>query len=150
MDAPGDKTFNCTVIAPTGRLLDCQSASVVFPAHDGQVGVLYNHMPMFCQLGLGIVKVRSVAGDQCKGPSKSEPFLLVDGGFVLLAFNSLTIVAYDAISLHDAKAEKIESMIDAAVKNLAQPALTYDQRLHEAARLALLRQFAQLSQNPLN
>ena len=92
MANPEDKTFHCDLIDPTGKLLDCQATSVVLPAHDGQLGILYDHMPMLCQLGLGTMKVteqidalRSLATDpveylvvpRCVAAMVSLPLLTV-------------------------------------------------------------------------
>jgi len=43
--------------APPGKVIDCKATSIVFPAHDGMVGILCDHMPMFCELGLGMMEV---------------------------------------------------------------------------------------------
>ena len=94
------KTFQCELIGPAGKLLDCRTTSVVFPAHDGQVGILYDHMPMLSQLGLGIMRV---AQSSERGPRKRrirrEAKFFIDGGFALVAENSVTIIAYDALAL---------------------------------------------------
>jgi len=139
--AEGSRTFRCVVIAPAGRTLDCRATSVVFPAHDGQVGVLYNHMPMFCELGLGIMEVKSPRGEKI---SRDEEIrLLVDGGFALISSNLLTIIASDAIYRRDMEREKIEQMLEKSRRRLATPAgqpggLTLQQREHEIKRNALL------------
>lgn len=129
------RTFRCAVIAPAGRLLDCKAASVVFPAHDGQVGILYNHMPMFCELGLGIMEVKT-------GPSENHQEdkirLLIDGGFVLISSNLLTVIASDAICGRDLEGEKIEQILEKSRKKLAGGVLTPEQRQHEVKKNALL------------
>jgi F0F1-type ATP synthase epsilon subunit len=66
MAHPEEKTFHCELIDPTGKLLDCQVTSVVLPAHDGQIGILYNHMPMLCQLGLGTMRVTPAPVGECR------------------------------------------------------------------------------------
>jgi len=127
-----------------GKLLDCRTSSVVFPAHDGQVGILHDHMPMLSQLGLGIMRVaQPSAGSSEASAGGPEMQFFVDGGFALVAENSVTIIAYDALSLQDVKAEKIQSMLDRATRHLASPALSDAQRLHENERLRALRRIAQ-------
>ena len=97
MDNAGQKTFACSLIDPTGKLLDCRTTSVVLPAHDGQIGILYNHMPMLCQLGLGVMRVSVAADEPHKEASEGEASFFIDGGFALIAANSVMVVAYDAL-----------------------------------------------------
>ena len=151
MTNPEDKTFHCDLIDPTGKLLDCQATSVVLPAHDGQLGILYDHMPMLCQLGLGIMKVTPAATGQHKesGPTgsgaagQSDMFFFIDGGCALVAQNSVTVIAYDALALQDVKAEQIDSMVGKTAKIAASPALSSGQRAHESERLRALQRLAE-------
>ncbi len=137
------KTFQCELIGPVGKLLDCRTTSAVFPAHDGQVGILYDHMPMLSQLGLGIMRVAQSPGGNA-GASDQPPELqfFVDGGFALVAENSVTVIAYDALALQDVKAETIHSLLDKAARNLASPALSPVQQAHENDRMRVLRRIA--------
>ena len=64
-----DNTFQCVVVAPPGKIIDCKATSIVFPAHDGMVGVLYDHMPMFCELGLGMMEIEC---EKCDGYGKID------------------------------------------------------------------------------
>jgi F-type H+-transporting ATPase subunit epsilon len=143
MDDVEPKAFRCTLIDPTGKLLDCQTTSVVFPAHDGQIGVLYNHMPMLCQLGLGIMKVDILASDKYKGSSQTEASFFVDGGFALVASNSVMVIAYDAFALQEIKRERITSMIERMARGLPAATLSDSQRLHENERFRVLRRIAE-------
>ncbi len=136
MVATADRTFRCVVIAPAGRLLDCKAASVVFPAHDGQVGILYNHMPMFCELGLGIMEVTCARLDE--NAQEDRIRLLIDGGFALISSNLLTVIASDAICGRDLEKEKVEQMLEKSRKKLAGGALTAEHRQHEVKKNALL------------
>lgn len=137
------KTFRCEVIGPTGKLLDCRTTSVVFPAHDGQVGVLCDHMPMLSQLGLGLLRVAPPSGtDRAGAETRSEVDFFVDGGFALVAENSITIVAYDALALQDVKAETIESLVARATRHLASATLSEAQKAHERERRRALQRIA--------
>ncbi|MEN6575763.1 MAG: ATP synthase F1 subunit epsilon [Phycisphaerales bacterium] len=143
MAQANEKTFQCELIGPTGKLLDCRTSSVVLPAHDGQVGILHNHMPMLSQLGLGVMRVAQMpegGGETSAGRPEMEFF--VDGGFALVAENSVTVIAYDALALQDAKAETIQSMLDRATRNLAGAGLSSAQQAHENERLHALRRVA--------
>jgi len=123
-------------------MLDCKTTSVVLPAHDGQRGILYNHMPMFCKLGLGLMKATCLVEDQVK--PQSDVFLLIDGGFTLNSSNTLTIIAEDAVSLRDAGPEKIDHILEKAKKKLAAPVPSPQYREHEAQKFAFLTQLIQI------
>ncbi len=143
MANPEEKTFHCELIDPKGKLLDRQVTSVVLPAHDGQRGILYDHMPMLCQLGLGVMKVSPAPADQ---PQQAEPpdlFFFIDGGSALVAENEVTVIAYDALSLQDLPAPQIQTLIDKTAKNAADATLSAGQRAHEDQRLRALRTLAE-------
>ncbi len=134
-------SFQSVVISPLGKLLDCQTISVVFPAHDGEVGIWHNHIPMLCKLGMGIMKIVGVPLDVDTPPE--TVFLLIDGGSALLAENVLTIITFDAISFRDAKSEKIQRIIERTEKSAAK-ADTLQQRQHYLKKSSLLMQLSQL------
>ncbi|MCX5646615.1 MAG: F0F1 ATP synthase subunit epsilon [Phycisphaerae bacterium] len=146
-----DKTFHCDLIDPTGKLLACQATSVVLPAHDGQLGILCDHMPMLCQLGLGVMKVTPAPADSYQGTTparggeanQGDLFFFIDGGSALVAQNTVTVIAYDALALQDVKVEQIQSMIDKTAKNAASPSLPAIERIHENERLRALQKLAE-------
>jgi len=123
---PGKNSFDCVVIGPSGKLLDCKTTSVIFPAHDGQVGVWYNHMPMLCKLGLGIVRVVRMTPDI---EQPEDVLLLVDGGFVVVCSNLLKVVSYDVVSPAALKPESMEHIIAGIKKKLSSASPDQRQRL---------------------
>ncbi len=134
------KTFHCELIGPMGKLLDCRTGSVVFPAHDGQVGVLVDHMPMLGQLGLGIMKVAQLPAESSETASSTAYLeFFIDGGFALVAENSVTVIAYSVLALHGVTSEAVQSLLDKTAKNLASPRLSPAQRTHENERMRTLR-----------
>ena len=100
--------FKCVVITPKAKVLDCKTCSVVLPAHDGQVGILRNHMPMLVELGLGMMEVREAAHEDCATSKKT--LLLVDGGFARVNNNLVTILAYDVVTKADIKVEQVDKL----------------------------------------
>jgi F0F1-type ATP synthase epsilon subunit len=128
------KAFNCIVIAPTGKIVDCKTTSAVFPAHDGQVGILYNHTPMFCELGLGIMHVKRLGDEK----QIEDIFILVDGGFSTVCSNLLKVVSYDVIYPHDLDPEEIEQITTNLKKEISSDALNQQQRQHQTKKLTFL------------
>ena len=133
-----DNTFQCVVDAPQGKEIDCRATSVVFPAHDGMVGVLCDHMPMFCELGLGMMEVDYVTETGDKAQTK-KVFLVIDRGFAIVGENLITLIANDAVCSVDIKKEKIERMIERIEKKMSSAAYTTDQQQHETRKIELLK-----------
>ena len=57
--ADGGRRLDVSVIAPDRVGWEGEARSVVAPAHDGKVGILYGHAPMTVLLGEGELRVRS-------------------------------------------------------------------------------------------
>jgi len=144
--AENENTFKCVVIAPTGKLLDCLTASVVFPAHDGYVGILHNHIPMLCKLGLGIMKITPISEDPAvPAPDK---LLLIDGGFALVSSNIVTLTSYEAVSFLELSTEQIEHILQKQKKKLTVPGISPQQHAHDEKKLALMTELAQIYKHP--
>jgi len=135
-----ENIFRCSIVSPAGKLLDCQAVSVIFTAHDGSRGVLYNHMPMLCELGLGIVEVKLPVARQEKNDNGNnhKKLALIDGGFALISSNLVNIIASDAVCGWDTKREKIEHLLEKTQKSLNKLPSATPQYLHEAKKNALL------------
>lgn len=100
------KTFRCRLVTPTESLLDEQVAYASIPAWDGLFGVLPGRAPIVARLGLGELSVRFSEGGGAGGTRS----YLVDGGFVQMAGDTLTILAEratptEALAEADAQAE---------------------------------------------
>ena len=140
--ADDDRTFQCVLIAPSGKILDCRTPSAVFPAHDGQVGVMADHMPMFCKLGLGIMEVKRPSTDtQAAGSS----FFLIDGGFAMVVENLLKVVSYQVVSPADLKPEALEHLRATLNKDLQATAPGEPEHLHLTCKLSLLNHAVELA-----
>ncbi len=135
-------TFQCVVIAPSGKLLDCASDSVIIPAHDGQRGILRNHMPMFCALGLGIMEIKNVSSEL--NALQKPLFLMIDGGFALFASNLLKVVAYDAVSIDGLSGEQIEHIRQKEQKRLTHKGISKAEYNKELARSKVLESLIEL------
>ena len=135
--------FQCVVISPAGRLLDCGTDSVILPAHDGKVGIWRNHMPMFCELGLGIMRIHRIHAGADRPPE--DELMLVDGGVAIVNSNLLKVIAYDAVYLHELESQKAGHVIETIRKKLIGDMDGPTQRKHNMCKLALLDQLAQRS-----
>lgn len=86
------KTFHCSVITPERAMLETEATFVAFPAHDGEVGVLYNRAPLLYKLGTGELRVEAPDGNHR---------LFVDGGFAQMVENRLTILTEQAKTVEE-------------------------------------------------
>ena len=59
MNGADGRRLDVSVIAPDRVGWRGQARSVVAPAHDGELGILYGHAPMTVLLGEGELRVRS-------------------------------------------------------------------------------------------
>lgn len=81
------KTFNCSVVTPEQAVLECEATFVALPAHDGEIGILFNRAPLLCRLGSGQLRVES---------AEEKRVLYVAGGFAEMVANRLTILTEEA------------------------------------------------------
>ncbi|MBL7219077.1 MAG: F0F1 ATP synthase subunit epsilon [Phycisphaerae bacterium] len=84
---PYRKPFRCEILTPVGRRCSCDAVSVVFPATDGQYGVMGGRTPLVTMLGTGVLTVEPVSGELLE-------FFLA-GGFATVRENTLIILADD-------------------------------------------------------
>jgi F-type H+-transporting ATPase subunit epsilon len=129
-------TFQCVVLTPKATLLDCRTHSVVLPAHDGQIGLWRNHMPMLCMLGLGIMKVQGAAGD--RNQPLGERCFVVDGGFAQISNNVVTVLSYDITAAEDIKTDKARKLLEEAHKLTGDDAQAMQRRQHDISKAELL------------
>ena len=99
------KTFQVSVVTPEGAVLDTAARSAVFPAHDGEVGVLPNRAPLLARLGIGVLKVTTDSDVQR---------YYVEGGFAQVIHNKLTLLTEYAVPLEELKPETAEESMELA------------------------------------
>lgn len=100
-----NNTFHCSVITPERAVLETDATFVALPAHDGELGVLRNRAPMLYKLGTGELRVESPEG---------KHILFVDGGFVQMVDNRLTLLTEQAKRLDEIDTAAVErAMADA-------------------------------------
>ncbi len=92
-------TFQCCIITPERKVLECDARFVAFTAHDGEMGVLRSRAPLICKLGIGPLRIET--------PEDNHVFF-IDEGFVEVRDNHLTLLterASRASELDSATAE---------------------------------------------
>ncbi|MDH3733688.1 MAG: F0F1 ATP synthase subunit epsilon [Gemmatimonadota bacterium] len=88
MPSAGDlsiaRQMRVKVISPSSAAFDGPAASVVAPAHDGEVGILYGHAPMVVLLGTGELRIHTIDGDTR---------FRVSRGFMQVVDNEISVLA---------------------------------------------------------
>ena len=99
-------TIHCTLITPSDRILDEEIRHAVIPAWDGLFGVLPGRAPIVAKLGIGELRLDFADQNGAKGSSRSY---LVEGGFVQMVDNRLTILATSAIAAEEIDAAEAKT-----------------------------------------
>ena len=82
------ETFHLSIVTPERAVLECEARSAVFPAWDGDIGILRNRAPLLCRLGVGRLTAETV--------DEGVRQLFIDGGFGQMVENRLTILTEQA------------------------------------------------------
>jgi len=99
----------CVVVTPENMVLEAEGESVVFPAVDGEVGVLPKRMPMVARLGHGELRVKS--GELL---TLKQHRLFVSGGFARVAGDVVTILAGVALTAEEINVAEVQKHLATA------------------------------------
>lgn len=100
------KTLHCSVVTPEGSVFDGPAVKVVFPAYDGEMGILPNHAPLLTKLGIGELRVT--------GPEGAVRRWFVDGGFAQVVDNKLTVLSEQSTPVDELDAAAADRALAAA------------------------------------
>ncbi len=100
------RELHCVVVTPEKALLDEPADFVAVPLFDGELGVLPGRAPLIGRLGYGELRLR-------RGTQTRRFF--VDGGFVQVRANTVTVLT--------ARAQRAEDIDTTAVTNTLRAAL---------------------------
>ena len=112
-------SFRCRVVTPTAALVDDRLTYASIPCWDGLMGVAPGRAPILARLGMGELRLDFADTAQAKGGSRT---FLVDGGFVKMAGDELTILAEKAWSSESLTVAEAEAELKALESPKAAPA----------------------------
>jgi F-type H+-transporting ATPase subunit epsilon len=98
--APEERAINCRVVTPEATVLDEDVEAVVVQVFDGELGILRNHAPLVALVGLGELRARS--GGETRR-------LAIDGGFLQVKNNRVTVLTTRAVSAALLDPEAVEA-----------------------------------------
>ncbi len=93
------------VVTPEQTALDVPVDFVALPLVDGELGILKDHAPTIGRLGFGEMRVRH--------ENKTDRYY-VDGGFVQIADNVVSVLTGFALPVEDLKADEIRYRLEEA------------------------------------
>lgn len=130
------KTFRCTLVTPTTSLVDEEVTYASVPAWDGLFGVLPGRAPILARLGTGELRLAFPDSAKAGGGEGGERSFLVDGGFVQMAGETLTILAERAFA-----AEALsENFVTSQLKEAEAKAVPADATDKQAAKARIDRE----------
>jgi F-type H+-transporting ATPase subunit epsilon len=119
--------LQCVVLTPETTVLETKAAFVALPLEDGQMGIAPLHSPMIGRLGYGEVRVVNADGTRS---------FYVDGGFVQVAGNLVSVLTRWAVRAEELDAERIAEQLAEA---LGRPAHGEEQMAIRARHVARIR-----------
>jgi F-type H+-transporting ATPase subunit epsilon len=119
-------SIQVVVVTPEKAVLDEHADFVALPMYDGELGVLPGRAPLIGRLGYGEVRIK-------KGATTRE--LFVDGGFVEIRDNVVTLLTQRAVSEEDLSVDNANSELQDAL----QPGRTPDEQEAQLAKQARAR-----------
>ncbi len=125
-----NNSLQCVVVTPEETAVDTTADSLSVPLFDGELGVLRNHAPMIGRLGYGELRIKS---------GSETTRLFVDGGFVQIADNVVSVMTNRAKPIEEIDAQAAQKDLEAALATKAsgEEAVTLRQRDIDRARGAL-------------
>ena len=117
--------LRCQLITPDREVADLEVTSIVFPAHDGLMGVLNNRAPLLCKMGIGICRMTSAEGLKR---------YFVDGGFARMLHNRLTILTQDARTADEINLEETRQRLAEAQSRAPREPAAQQQRRQDIER----------------
>jgi len=102
--------LRCVVVTPEETVLSTEAEFVALPLFDGEVGIGLHHSPMIGRLGYGELRIRT-------GSETSRYY--VDGGFVQVADNLVSVLTNRSLPAADIDAEVASEQLRSALSRKA-------------------------------
>ena len=104
-----EKNLRLEVVTPEKKVLSEDIQSLIVPATEGYLGVLYNHAPLIAGLQIGIIKYKK---------NDEEKTMSISGGFLEVSNNKATIIAKTAEFPEEIDVERAKRAMERAEKRL--------------------------------
>lgn len=122
------KPLKCVVVTPERAVLDETANFIVLPMSDGELGVAEDRLPLIGRLGYG--ELRLTQGEAVMS-------YYIDGGFVQVRDNVVTVLTPRAIPASDIKIADAENALKVHAAALTPEAQTEREKVERRARAQL-------------
>ncbi|MDH3743881.1 MAG: ATP synthase F1 subunit epsilon [Acidobacteriota bacterium] len=124
------KSFYVSVVTPEKAVFEGDARFVAVPAHDGELGFMRNRAAILAKLDVGRLRIDTEAGEET---------FFVDGGFVEMIDNQLTILTEDARRAEELDREGAEVLLAEAraMKDRGEGTTAQRERTFKRARTQL-------------
>jgi len=99
------RSLECIIVTPERSVLDEQTEFVALPMYDGELGVLPGRAPLIGRLGYGELRI---------GQGEAARLYYIDGGFVQVRNNVVTVLTPRAQRAEDIKPDVVAQALQAA------------------------------------
>ncbi len=130
----------CVVVTPERAVLDEEADFVAVPMYDGELGVEPGRLPLIGRLGYGELRIR-------RGGVAHRYY--VDGGFVQVRADVVTVLTARAVAAGAIKIEAARAALEAAHRVATTPAAQEAQLKDQERARAQLRIAAKTQQDTL-
>jgi F-type H+-transporting ATPase subunit epsilon len=124
------RSLRCVVVTPERAVLDEAADFVALPMYDGELGVEPGRLPLIGRLGYGELRIRR-GGDAHR--------YYVDGGFVQVRADVVTVLTARAVGAAAIKVEAARAALEAAQRIAGTPAAQEAQLKDQERARAQLR-----------
>ena len=118
--------FNCVIVTPEQQVFDQMVTQVIFPAHDGKMGILTGRAPLLAKLGVGELRLTQSNNQQHR--------LFIEGGVVQMKDNKLTILTTEAMPVDEIDAESARAELAEATARKITDEKSYEDRQRSIER----------------
>ena len=124
------RKLRCVVVTPEKAVLDEPTDFVAVPMYDGELGIEAGRLPLIGRLGYGELRI---------GHSDRARRWYVDGGFVQVRADVVTVLTARAVAAADIKLETARAALEAALRAAPSPAAQEAQLKDQERARAQLR-----------
>jgi len=100
------KKFNLEILTPNSAIFSGEVVSMIFPAADGQVGILGGHAPLVAILGSGRLTIEE--------PNEKRQDFFVAGGFAHVRENTVSIMAEQCVAVAQLDKAFVQAQLEKA------------------------------------
>jgi F-type H+-transporting ATPase subunit epsilon len=108
---PTSAALQCVVVTPEATVIDTPAEFVALPLYDGEVGIAPGRSPLIGRLGYGELRIRQ--------NGSAETRMYVDGGFVQVVDNVISVLTNRAIPAKSLNADTAQEQLRSALANRA-------------------------------